>query len=222
MDFKVKILLGLLMTLIIASCSNSKVLASWKSDNLNEIKNNKKLLVIARTDNNQARIAFENQISQKLNDEGIKAVSSFSILPSNLKIGKELSEEQKAAFKEFMKVEGFDGVVLNVIKDLEETTKTYSDGGYYVGATIPFYPNYYNGFYSYYYNPYSYSTFGNYVDRSTTTYTYKTYVLETVVYDLNQKDGSQLVAVVTSQIDNPRDVDKNAEEFAKKIMKSIE
>lgn len=118
-------------------------------------------------------------------------------------------------------MEGFDGIVLNVIKDYEETTKTYSDGGYYAGATIPFYPNYYNGFYSYYYNPYSYFTFGTYVDRTTTSYTYKTYVLETVVYDLNQKDGNQLVAVVTSKIDNPKDVYKNAEEFAKKIVKSL-
>lgn len=217
----VKSFLGLFIILLLFSCSNSKVIASWKSDNLNEIKNNKKLLVIARTDNKQARIAFESEITEKLSEEGIKAISSFSILPTNLKVGKELTEEQKAAFREFIKVEGFDGIVLNVIKDYEETTKTYSDGGYYAGATIPFYPNYYNGFYSYYYNPYSYSTFGTYVDRTTTSYTYKTYVLETVVYDLNQKDGNQLVAVVTSKIDNPKDVYKNSEEFAKKIVKSL-
>ena len=209
------------MLLVISACSNTKVIASWKSENANQIKNNKNVLVIARTGDKQARIAFESEIAEKLNKEGINATSSFSILPTNLKIGKELTEEQKMAFKEFLKIEGFDGVVLNVIKDLEETTKTYSDGGYYAGATVPFYPSYYNGFYTYYFNPYSYTSFGTYVEPTTTTYSYKTYVLETVIYNLNQKENDQLIAVVTSKIENPQDIDNDAKVFAKKIFNSL-
>mgnify|MGYP000895413067 FL=1 len=110
-------------------------------------------------------------------------------------------------------------MVLTVIKDMREATKTVTEGGYYAGATR--YPRYYRGFYGYYYNPMSYSTFGNYVPETTTTYTTKTYVLETVAYNLNENDDKQLVAVVTSQISNPSNVTKVAKEYVKAITKSF-
>lgn len=214
-------LIGVLVVLFsMNSCSNIKVLASWKGDNINDIKDNK-LLVIARTDNNQARVAFETEIAKALENKGVDATSSFSVLPSKVKVGKGVTEEQKVAFRKFLKTEGYDGIVLSVIKDTKETTKTYTDGGYYAGATVPFYPGFYNGFYTYYYHPMAYSSFGTYVEPSSTTTTYKTYVLETVAYDLNQSEGKQLVAVVTSKIENPESVTRNAELYTKKIVKAL-
>lgn len=218
-----KAYLKILMLVLIFStysCSNIKVLASWKGENINAIKDNK-ILVIARTDDTQARIAFESEIAKAMKDRGMNATTSFSVLPERVKIGKSLTEEQKIGFRNFLNDEGYNGIVLSVIKDTKETTKTYTDGGYYAGATVPFYPGYYNGFYSYYYHPLAYSTFGTYVEPSSTTYTYKTFVLETVAYDLTQSDGKQLVAVVTSKIENPQSISRNAEEYTKKIVKAF-
>lgn len=218
-----KAYLKILMLVLIFStysCSNIKVLASWKGENINAIKDNK-ILVIARTDDTQARIAFESEIAKAMKDRGMNATASFSVLPERVKIGKSLTEEQKIGFRNFLNDEGYNGIVLSVIKDTKETTKTYTDGGYYAGATVPFYPGYYNGFYSYYYHPLAYSTFGTYVEPSSTTYTYKTFVLETVAYDLTQSDGKQLVAVVTSKIENPQSISRNAEEYTKKIVKAF-
>lgn len=215
-----KLFSAIIILTIFSSCSNIKVLASWKADNVDDIRDNK-ILVIARTDDNQARIAFENEIAKSLKDRGINATTSFSVLPTKVKIGKGVTEEQIVAFRSFLSSEGYDGIVLSVIKDTKETTKTYTDGGYYAGATVPFYPGFYNGFYSYYYHPMAYSSFGTYVEPSSTTTTYKTYVLETVAYDLTQEDGKQLVAVVTSKIENPQDVSRNAEEYTKKIVKAL-
>ena len=220
MKNNLKFAIVLVFLTVIYSCSNIKVLASWKGENVNDIKDNK-ILVIARTDDNQARIAFESEIANKLKENGMNATTSFSVLPTKVKIGKGVTEEQKVAFRNFLNTEGYDGIVLSVIKDEQETTKTYSDGGYYAGATVPFYPGYYNGFYSYYYNPMAYSSFGTYVEPTSSTYTYKTYVLETVAYDLNQQDGKQLVAVVTSKIENPQDISRNAQEYTKKIAKAL-
>lgn len=208
------------MMLVLVSCSNIKVLASWKGENVNDIRDNK-ILVIARTNDNQARIAFESEIANKLKESGMNATTSFSVLPTKVKIGKGITGEQKVAFRNFLSSEGYDGIVLSVIKDEEETTKTYSDGGYYAGATVPFYPGFYNGFYSYYYHPMAYTSFGTYVEPTSSTYTYKTYVLETVAYDLNQEEAKQLVAVVTSKIENPQDISRNAEEYTKKIVKAL-
>lgn len=219
MKVYLKILIPVLI-LSIYGCSNIKVLASWKGENINAIKDNK-ILVIARTDDTQARIAFESEIVKAMKERGMSATTSFSVLPEKIKIGKSLTEEQKVAFRNFLNNEGYNGIVLSIIKDTKETTKTYTDGGYYAGATVPFYPGYYNGFYSYYYHPMAYSSFGTYVEPSSTTYTYKTYVLETVAYDLTQSDGKQLVAVVTSKIENPQSIPRNAEEYTKKIVKAF-
>lgn len=211
----------ILLLLIATSCSGVKVTDSWKSDTVNEIKDNN-MLVIARTSNKQARIAFEQEISKQLRANGMKATESFRELPNMDHEGK-LTEEQQKNFQEFLKNEGYDGVILTVVKDYQERTQTTEDGGYYAGATyMPAYlPAYYGGFYGYYSHPLSYSTYGSYVPRSSSTYTVKTYVLETVAYDLQQEEGKQLAAVVTSKIEDPQDVTKNAIEYTQKIAKAL-
>ena len=205
---------------ICLACSSVKVTDAWKSDSFSDIKNNK-MLVVARTDNNQARIAFENRIVEELAKNGIEAKSSFSVFPTNIKMQKELTAENKLALEEFLKNEGFDGVIVSVIKDVQEITKTVTDGGYYAGSTFPrYYPGYYNGFFTFYYDPISYYSTGTYVDPTSTTYSTKTFILETVAYDLTKEDG-QLIAVVTTQLENPSNLDKNAAVYTKKIVKAL-
>jgi hypothetical protein len=213
-------LICFVLSLSLSSCSNIKVLASWKAEDASNFKDNK-ILVIARTDNNQARIAFENEIVEAMKNKGMSATPSFSVLPNNVKIGSEPSDELKLAFKDFLETEGYNGIVLTVVKDMEETTKTYSDGGYFAGATVPFYSNYYYNFYSYYYHPMAYSSFGTYVETTSTTVSYKTFVLETVAYDLTNTNDKNIVAVVTSKIEDPVDMTRNAQLYTKKIVEAL-
>mgnify|MGYP000350850313 CR=1 FL=1 len=216
-------LLSLLVLLVIASsCSGIKVLDSWKSDNIADIKDNN-ILVIARTENKQARIAFEQQISEQLRASGIKATESFRELPEFNHDNQELTDEQKKNFQDFLKNEGYDGIILTVLKDYQERTETYQDGGYYAGATYfpSYYPAYYGGFYGYYYNPLSYSTYGSYVPSSTTTRTVRTYIVETVIYDLSKNEKEQLAAVVTTQIEDPKNVTNNAIEYTQKVSDAL-
>lgn len=218
----IKIFTLLLATIIVSSCSGVKVLDSWKSDNLADIKDNN-ILVIARTDNKQARIAFEQQISEQLRANGIKATESFRELPEFNHDNKEITAEQKKNFENFLKNEGYDGIILTVLKDYQERTETTQDGGYYAGATYmpSYYPGYYGGFYGYYYHPMSYSTYGSYVPSTTTTRTVKTYIVETVIYDMSKDEKQQLAAVVTTQIEDPQDVTKNASEYTEKVSKAL-
>ena len=57
---------------------------------------------------------------------------------------------------------------------------------------------------------------------TTTVSTVKTYVLETVAYDLKAAKEKQLVAVVTTQIEDPQSVTKVAAEYVKKITKAFQ
>ena len=67
-----------------------------------------------------------------------------------------------------------------------------------------------------------YDSFGGFIPTSTSTRTYTDYVLETVAYNLDEAADQQLVAVVTTNIDDPKDAYKTAEKYVDNIMKSLE
>ncbi|WP_396158341.1 hypothetical protein [Flavobacterium sp.] len=207
--------------ILLNACSSVTVLNSWKADNASTVKE-KNLLVIARTDNNTARIAFENEIVNQLTAKGIKATASFTKYPK-LNPDKKITDEKADMIKSMLKDAGFNGVVLTVIKETQELSKTVTEGGGYAGGTYyGYYPRYYGGFYGYYYNPMSYSTLGNYVEQTSTTYTSKNYILETVVYNLDEPEEKQLVAVVTSKIEEPENAAKAAKQYVRAISKSFD
>ncbi|NRA93683.1 MAG: hypothetical protein HRU26_13575 [Psychroserpens sp.] len=210
----------LLAFVTLQNCSSVKVLDSWKSDNVADVKDNN-FLVVARTNNNQARIAFENEIVAQMESKGYNATASFSKF-GTLSPNAKKSEDHESKMRALLKSEGFDAVVLTVMKDLQEETRIQQDGGYYAGGNYyGYYPRYYGGFYGYFYNPVAYHTMGTYVPETTTTYTSRLYVLETTVYDLTLEGENQLVAVITSQIDNPSTATGAAQEYVKKIAASL-
>jgi len=220
MKKSISLILSLTVIILLNACSSVKVLDSWKADNIDSM-NFKNILVIARTDNNQGRVIFEEEIANQLRAKGMKATESYTKFPQ-LNPDEKISEEKRETIITLLKNEGFNAVVLTVVKDVQETTKTVTDGGYYAGGTYAsYYPMYYGGFYGYYRHPYSYSTYGNYVPSTSTTYTTKAYILETVIYNLDLPDNQQLVAVVTSKIDDPKNVFNAAKDYVKAITKSF-
>lgn len=211
---------------ILQSCSGTKVLSAWKAEEniVNKFKGNK-VLVIARTSNNQARIEFESAITKELKSRGISATPSFSKAPK-IYPKKEITEERVAFIKELLGYEGFDAIVLTVIKDKAQSIQT-SSSGIFVGASYNnFYPGYYGTFYDYYAYPYAYgsyyNSFGGYIPTSSSTYVVTDYVLETVAYNLNEEKNDQLVAVVTTELNNPKNAHKAAGKYVEKVMKSLE
>ena len=148
-------------------------------------------------------------------------------LPEVLSLVKELALYENAPKEvtitlEELENDGFNGVVLTVIKEIQELSKTVTDGGHYSGGNYyGFYPRYYGGFRGYYYNPLSYSTLGVYEEETSTTYSSKNYVLETVVYNLDESDEKQLVSVVTSKIEDPENATKTAKQYVKAITASL-
>ena len=220
MKKSIPFLLGLIVLVTFNNCSSVKVLDSWKSDDMSDVKN-RNYLVVARSADNQARLTFENEIVKQMTSKGYKATASYSKF-GNMNPNEEPSEANKAKIKKMLEAEGFDGVVLTVMKDYQEETRVQKEGGYYEGGNYyGFYPRYYGGFYRYYGHPMSMRTLGNYVPESTSTTTSKVYILETTVYDLKAADNNQLIAIVTSQIDNPTSASEAASAYVKKVAASL-
>ena len=219
------ILIVISSILLFQACSSVKVVNAWKADQ-EAISNFKKrnILVIARTNNEKARIAFEMEIANQLRAKGFKAIESYSKAPQINK--PEITEERIALIRELMGYEGLDGVVITVVKDKQQTTTTRSNGIYMGASYSNFYPGYYGSFYNYYSYPYAYGSyydsFGGYIPMGSSTSTNTKYVLETVAYNLNTSNEDQIIAVVTTNLDNPKDAYKTAKKYVDEMMKGLE
>ena len=206
--------------LLFSSCSSVKVIDSWKSDNISNIKDNN-FIVVARANNLQARIAFENEIVKQMKSNGYQATASYSKF-GEMKPNEPEFESNKDKFKKILELEGFNAVILTVMKDYQEETRLEKEGGYYTGGNYyGYYPRYYSGFYPYYHNPISYHSLAFHLEDSYTTSVSKLYILETTIYNLDESEENQLVAVITSKIDNPQTASGAAVEYVKEISKKL-
>jgi len=216
-----KKILTLAIILVLSSCSGIKVTDAWKADNLNSLKG-KKILVIARSDDMVTRQRFEQEIAGKLRAEGIDATESYTKFPA-MKHNKKKTEAEIAQFVQIIKNEGFSGVVLTVLKDKTKEIVTSETGGYTAGGYYPsHYGGYYGGFGGYYgrvYSPYGYGYGGAYVPSETRTYTSETYILETVVYNLELPKGKQLLSVISVDVTDPKSASKLAPKYAASVAK---
>jgi hypothetical protein len=209
---------------LLQSCGSVKVQSTWEADEVTVDKfKSKNVLVIARTADNQARTAFEIEIADALRESGISATESYKKIP-RLNPQQEVSEERAQRVLSMIMSEGFDAIVLTTVKDQRQTVHT-NTSGVYVGAGYgAYYPGYYGGFNSYYMNPYAYGPYygvGGYMPTGSTTSTSTTYVLETLGFNLDEPEENQLVFVVTSELSDPKDAYKTAEEYVEKIVKEL-
>lgn len=211
-----QVMIGLILMFTLGCGTSVKVTDAWQADDIDEAKE-EQYLVIARVDDQVGRQRFELEIANRLREGGIKAVESYRQYPS-LNILMQLSEEEIDRWIAGIQNEGFDGIILTVIKEAKTEKRTSTSG---VGVGVGYYPGYYDG-YGYFgdyfgsvYSPYGYS--GAYIPVSQRTYTSEIYHLETVAYDLERERNKQLIAVVTVDITDPKSAADVAEKYADKV-----
>lgn len=219
-----------IFTIIFASCGTSvKVTDAWKADNINTLKG-AKILVIARTDAMVSRQRFEQEIADRLRADGVDATESYKKFPS-MKHNHKRTEQEIDQVISIIKAEGFGGIILTVLKDKSKEIVTSETGGYSTGGSYGGYGRYgmgyggyYGGFGGYYgsvYSPYGYGYGGTYVPSETRTYTSETYILETVIYNLNFEPGKQLMSVISVDITDPKSASEVAPKYADKVFKAF-
>ncbi|TNJ46406.1 hypothetical protein KFZ70_13300 [Tamlana fucoidanivorans] len=218
MKRKLQIFTLFILTLALHNCGPSiSVTDSWSAPDVRDIKGDK-MLVMARMDDLASRQLFEQEIVSKLKTEGINAVASYNQYP-DIKLNEKLTDEQIDGQVSRFKKDGFETIVLTVVKDVKTEMVTQESGGYVTGGYYPMYYGYYGGFGRYYgafYSPYGFG--GSYIPSSQRTYESDIYKLETVIYDLDRTDNRQLVAVVASSITDPDSASQVAGPYAKKVL----
>lgn len=222
------------LALVVYSCSSSiQVTNKWTAENAKEFKT-KKILVIARTANEDVRKSFESEMTKQLTARGLNATQSSLKYP-DLKPEEKMTDEKKALIKKIIEEDGYNGVVLTVLKDKLTNVKSTTEGGYYAGQSItayypPYIPVYSYGFYGGYYNSYSsgylynpktYNQYGTYVPETVETETSFSFILETLIYNLDLAEDKQLAAYVTTRIDEPDNINGTAKHFTEAVIGSF-
>ncbi len=213
----------LLVSFFLSSCSMIKVIDSWKSEDAKDVRS-KKMLVIARTNNKKGRMAFEDAISKQLKKNNIVSEVSYNFI-TDVNPEKKLTESEIENVKKEIKAKGFSSVILTVLKDKKSTIRITNDGGYYAGASYSseLHPMLYD-FYGYYGHAYSMPVGrygGNYVEETFSEQESVTYVVETLIFDLEKPSKKQLVAIVTSSVEDPVSASDIASAYAAKIIQTL-
>ncbi|OBQ51776.1 hypothetical protein JJL45_11450 [Tamlana sp. s12] len=214
-------LLTLATIFILSGCSSVQEVNHWTSGNVASIKS-KNVLVIVKVKKPKLRAAYEDQITKQLKAENIQATSSYKQYP-DINPNDSISKEAVSKFKEKLEKDGFNGVVYSRVIGVEEISKTTTSGGYEAGTILSDYSNLFDmGFYGFYSYPLPSPSFeGVYEPVEVDTQTAKVYVLETVVYNLDLPQKDQLVASVTSKIDNLETGHNLAKNYAKTIINGV-
>jgi hypothetical protein len=221
---KFKILATFLLLLFLGSCKSFKVLYNWSADDRESVEG-KNILVVARTSDLEIRQAFEREITKTLTDAGMKATASYVKFP-NYNPEKKYSDKEKGEIKKILDDNGYDAVVLTVLKDVQEETRSAVEGGYEASVNYGYIdrPTYLGwGFYTYFYHPLAYSTEDVEVEQTDEfTITSKSYVLDSIAFNLDLPEDEQMVGLFRASIENPDNAVSTAKSYAKAIAKTID
>lgn len=207
------ILLAGIATLVVLSCSPVKVTNRYAVPDIAQARNNN-FVVIVRSSDADVRNVYEEKMANALKSSGINASPLTGLLPI-LDPNNKISEAEVTSFVNDLKSKNFNGVLVTVLKNVNKQQNTYQTGGNYYDM----YPGYFYGFNSFYYNPWAYSDWG---PTSYTTDSYNVYQVQTNVYDLTREPRKQLIAVVSSEITDPDNFVSLADDFANKVVKTLE
>jgi hypothetical protein len=200
---KIKILLYILLGMLFAACSSSRITHSWKADNTTA-KKFKKIMVVGMIKNNDIslREKMENHLMGDLAEKGYTAISSLKEYgPKSF----ENMKEEEVVGK--LKNSGVDAVLTIVL--LDKTKERY-----YVPGRVYYSPYviYHRRFWGYYTTMYDRIYSPGYYETNTK------YFWESNLYDI--ETGALVYSVQTESFD-PNSAESLGHEYGKLIVKDI-
>ncbi len=196
----------ILSILIVSACSSTRLVDSWKNEEITSF-NPQKLLVMGVTDNLTARKIFESKLTTAFRKRGISAFESSEIFDNSF-TNSEKTEVEIDHMIDRLKDNGYDAVIISVVKGVEDN-RNYRDGYYTVNSHWRRFGRYYYRFQDVYYNPGYYNDF-------------KTYHVETSIFNVKEADQRSLVWVGSLDIVDPKDITQTVNEYVHKIVRQLE
>lgn len=200
---KIIVIIGLM---VLASCSTTRFVDSWKNPEVTSF-NPAKVLVVGMTDNLTARKIFEEDLKNAFVQRNINAIESNEVLDDTFTSSRKSEQEINEMIEE-ISLEGFDAVVITAIKGVDEKI-SYNDGYYTVGYRWSRFGRYYYRYQDIYYTPRYYET-------------YNVYHVETSIYNLNGPENKSLVWVGAIDLVNPQKISTSVKDYVDSIIEQLE
>ncbi len=206
-----------------SGCKSFNVLYTWAAEDKENV-GQKKILVVARTANNEVREAFESEITKTLSASGMNATASYMQFP-NFDPERKYTEDERGQMRKLLEDNGYNAVVMTVLKDYQEDTRSGVPSGYEASVNYGYIdrPTYLGwGFYTYFYHPLAYSTEDIYVEQTEEfSITSRLYVLDSIAFNLDLPEEEQMVGLLRASIENPDSAMATAKSYAKAISKEL-
>lgn len=201
-----KNLIYVLAILLLASCSSTQMVDSWRSKNYDNYQP-KKILIVGLTENLTARKLFEAQLKSELQNRGIEAVESYDVFSPVFTSTKQTEEAIKKEIESISK-EGFDAILVSAVKGVNEKT-TYSGDNIRTG----YYWRPFGRYYYLYQDVYFVEGYYN---------TYNVYNIESSLYNLKENNDKSLVWVASYAIVDPKKISATVSRYVEAIIKALE
>jgi len=196
----------IIVLIVLTGCSSTQFVDSWKNPETTSF-NPKKALVVGITDNLTARKIFEEDFTSALNLRNINAVESTNVLSESFTSSKK-SEEEINEMIQNISQDGFDAVVITVVKGVEKQ-KSYYENYSTRGYRLLKFRGYYYWYQDIYYTPRYYET-------------YDVYHIETSIYKLNGVENRSLVWVGSFKIVDPQTISVSVKDYVDRIIAQLE
>lgn len=200
---KIIVSIGLL---VLVACSSIKFVDSWRNKEITSFKP-QKLLVVGITDNLTARKIFEEELKSSFLLRGIHTEESIIVFDDAFTKSKKSEQEINKMIQEISK-KGFDTVIITSVKGIDEK-RTYSSSYFTIRYPWSHFGHYYFRFQDVYYTPEYYEP-------------YKVYIVETSIYNINEKDNKSLIWVGSFNLVNPQTISSTVKDYVSKIVKQLE
>lgn len=194
-DYCLLCILAILL-LIGGACSSTKFYSEFKDDAYNSLRL-KKVMVVGVGENEVNRKLFESEMAKEFDSKGVETVRSLAVIPADVKVTSEVLKNKAIEL-------GCDAVLVTHLLG------TGKEEIYKPPTTVAIPRN--NRFGYYYSNVNDYVHYPGYYEE-------RTYVrLETRLYETTSE---KLIWAVSSEIFNPKSVNKVINSLAKAVIKNL-
>ena len=198
---KLKWLFLVVGLIFLQSCNTTQITASWR-DSEYQARTYKKILVLAVTQNLEARQFFEQAVVDALQRKNINAIKSLE----EFSPGFQPQEGEGEKVANDLRQKGYDGVITLGLLDVKEETR-YNPGNEYYKPE-----SYYDPFYGYYVRTYNKTYEPGYYSGTMNVY------LESNLYDL---DLGELIWTAQSETTDPTNYGDFASTYANVLIKDM-
>ncbi|UOB17092.1 hypothetical protein [Abyssalbus ytuae] len=201
-----KIITKILAIMLLAGCSSTRLIDSWRNPDYLYF-TPQKVLIVGVSHNLTARKIFEVHLKNEFNMRNIEADESYEIFDSDFTNTKQTDEDiQKQLDKVVGK--GYDVILISTVKGVDEKT-SYTRGHSRVDYTWRRFRGYYLLYQDIYHDPGYYEN-------------YRVYNIESALYNIEEDSEKSLVWVASYDLVDPKGIQETVEDYVDKIIKDLE